>query len=173
MGSKTVDEQGNEVATTRAVTPVPADRAAVEQAARALLALIPDAPEDDGSAIMARLLGATDWEQFNEQAKLPNGKDMARRELVVRGMVKRPSELEAEPDGTGLRLDHYLVVDSVTLGGGEEVRWQTSAPALVVPLAKLWVWKKLPAVVRVDVAEKATRRGFRPLNLTVLSVNSA
>jgi len=172
MGGKTINPDGTEVTTSTAVTPVAADLAAVHAAAVALLALIPDAPDDDGSAIMARLLSATDWEEFNSQTKLPSGKEVTRRELVVRGLVKRPSELEAEPDGTGLRLDHYLVIDSVELGKGTELRWQTSAPALVIPLAKLYVWKKLPAVVRVDQAEKATRRGFRPLNLTVLSVNA-
>lgn len=172
MAGKTIDQTGAEVSGPGARTLVPADRQAVLEAAASLLALIPDAPDDDGSAILSRLLSAEGWEDLNSQGRLPNGKDVAGPELVVRDLVRRPTELEPDEDGTVIKLDYYLVVDSVTLGRGTELRWQTSAPALVFPLAKLYVWRKLPAVVQVKQSDKATRRGFRPLNLTVLSVNA-
>ena len=171
MAGKTVDQTGREVPPAPPQGLVVADRAAVLEAATALLDLIPDAVDDDGSGIIARLLDAESWEDLNQDSKLPAGKDIHGRDLVVRGMVKRFSDIEPEDDDLGVRLPHYLVIDSVYSGKGTEVRWQTSAPGLVIPLCKLYVWGKLPATVHIHQADKPTKRGFRPLNLEVLSVN--
>jgi hypothetical protein len=170
MAGRTINPDGSEVATTRPSSPVPADRATVVAQIKNLLDLVPDAPDDDGSAIMARLLSADTWEDLNAQGSLPSAKDLAPAQLRVTGIVKRLSDLEGEDDATGIRLDHYLVVDAVDVNTGEAVRWQSSAPGVVLPLAKLHVWGKLPAVVRLYKAEKKTRRGFTPINLEVQAV---
>jgi hypothetical protein len=170
VAKQVIDESGTEQPTARQVVPVAYDRAAVETASRALLDLVPDAPDDDGSAILGRILDADNWEDLSTQSKLPAGKDLVGRELQVLSIVKRVSELEPEDDGTGLRLDHYLVVESIDTRHGEVIRWQTSAPALVLPLCKLHSWGKLPAVVKIQQSDKPTRRGFRPLNLDIVSV---
>ena len=171
MRNKIIDETGAEVDTTKPTNPVPADRGAVLLAARELMALVPDAPEDDGSGILGRILAADDWEDLNSQTSLPNAKDVANRTLRYTGVVKRESDLETEDDGSGLRLDHYLVVDAVDIHNGEVVRFQTSAASVTLAIAKMVAFGKVPFVGTIRPVDKPTRRGFRPLNLTVEAVS--
>lgn len=171
MVRKTIDETGAEVAPAPPGTLAVADKAAVLEAARALLDLVPDATDDDGTGIIARLLEAEGWEDLNQLSKLPAGKDLVGVTMVIRAIAKRESDIEPEDDETGIRLDHYLVIDAVRSGLGTELRWQTSAPALVLPIAKLYVWGKFPATCTIRKAEKPTKRGFWPLNLEVQAVN--
>lgn len=170
--SKIVDESGAEVATTRPGNPVPADRAAVLTAARQLMDLVPDAPDDDGAGILARIIGAESWEDLNAENTLPNAQDMVRRQLRYTGVVKRPSDLASEDDGTGIKLDHYLVCDAVDINNGEVVRFQTSAASVALVIAKMVAFGKVPFVGTILAADKPTRRGYRPLNLTVESVHA-
>jgi hypothetical protein len=171
MRSRTVDQTGAEVVPGKVGEPRALDRAQVETAALALLDLVPDVPEDDGTGIFARLLDADDWEGLNLESKLPNGKDVVGRRLNVSVIGKRVSEVEVEEGSSKFRLPYYLVVDSTDIDNGEMVRWQTSAPALVLSLAKLHQWGKLPAVVQVSEGGKDRPGMSRPLNLTVLAVH--
>lgn len=151
---------------------VPANRAEVVRSFEALLMTVPDAPESDGFEIFADLVNAQSWEDLNRDSKLPDAKSQAARELKILSVVKRPSELELGEDEGGLpRWPYYLIVEAVRPSTGELVRFQTSSPGVGVPLIKLQNWGKLPAVVRIDVGE-TTRRGFNPLNLTVLAVHA-
>lgn len=170
MTRKIIDESGAEVVPARAGEPVVWTRSQVEVAASALLESIPDMVDDDGSGIYGRLLDAQDWEDLNSESKLPAGKDLVGKRLRVGAIGKRPSDMVAEDGDPGFRLDFYLVIDSVDTATGEMIRWQTSAPGLVLPLAKLHQFGKLPAIVYITQAEKPTKRGFRPINLTVLAV---
>lgn len=167
MRGNIVDGSGREVEATPRGNPVPADRGAVLTAARALMDLVPDAPEDDGSGILARIIGAENWEELNSENTLPNAKDMAGRQLRYTAVYKRLSDLETEDDGTGLKLDHYLVCDAVDVNKGEMVRFQTSAGSVALAIAKMVAFGKVPFIGTIKQSEKTTRRGFRPLNLTI------
>jgi len=167
---KTVDESGAEVVPARAGEPRGLARAQVEEAAAALLATVPDVAEDDGTGILSGILTATDWEDLNLGSKLPNGKDMVGVEQRVMSIAKRPSEVEVELGSTKFRLTHYLIIDAVNVNGGEVLRWQTSAPALVLALGKLYQWGKLPAIVEVYEGGKDRPGLSRPLNLRVHAV---
>jgi len=170
MTRKTIDEQGNSTLPARAGDPKVFDIAGVVDMALAMASMVPDAVDDDGSGIIGNLLEATSWEDLNAQSKLPNGKDVAGRRLIVQALAKRQSDLTADEDSSGIKLPFYLIVDAVDERTGEAVRWQTSAPALVVPLIKLHGWSKLPALCEVRKADKPTKRGFYPLNLHVHAV---
>ena len=167
MPRKVIDQTGAEVATTGPATLVPANRADVERAARELVTMIPEMPEGDGAGILAAILNATTVDELSRQSKLPAGKDLVGVEMKIYDVHRMPSDLEGEDDGTGIRLDDYVIVDALTGRDGTELRWQTSAPGLVLPIAKLYVWGKLPAVIRIQQADKPTKRGFRPLNVAV------
>jgi hypothetical protein len=170
VARKTVDESGAELAQANAGPTGVADPAAIFDAAVALIEDIPEAPDGDGLGIIGALLDADDWEDLNRDAHLPNGKDVAGQRLRVSSLARRLSDLGADDGTGGVRLPHYLVIDSVNIDTGEVVRWQTSAPALVVPLAKLHRWGRLPAIVQVNRADKPTKAGFYPLNLHVHAV---
>lgn len=171
MPRKIVDESGAELAPAAPGGLVAADRSAVVDAAIALMEMVPEAVDDDGTGIIANLLAAENWEDLNSQTKLPAGKELVGETLVLRAISRRVSELEDDDEGTGIKLPHYLIIDSVRSGLGTGVRWQTSSPGLVVPIVKLYVWGKFPATVRIDQSDKPTKKGFRPLNLNVLAVN--
>lgn len=170
MTRKIIDQQGNSTLPARAGDPRELDLAAVTDMAIAMGDSVPEAVSDDGAGIIGNLIGAGSWEDLNTISKLPNGKDMTGRRIIVQAIARRPSELQADDDATGVKLPYYLVVDAVDERTGESVRWQTSAPALVVPLIKLHGWGKFPALVEVRQSDKATARGFRPLNLFVHAV---
>jgi hypothetical protein len=170
MTRKIIDGDGNETVPARAGDPKSTSIAAVTDMALALSGAIPDAVDDDGSGIIGRLLEADSWEDLNSEAGLPNGKDVAGRRLITQAIAKRQSDLVADEDSSGIKLPFYLVIDAVDERTGEAVRWQTSAPALVVPLMKLHLWAKLPALTEVRKADKPTKRGFYPLNMHVHAV---
>ena len=168
MAKTTVDESGAEVAAQPRGNLVPADRAAIQQAALALIQMIPDMPESDGAGILADILNAESPDDLNRGTKLPSGPDLAPCQLVITDVHKMPSDLAGDDDDTGVRLGHYLIIESTSGPYREPIRWQTSAPGLVLPIAKLYAWGKLPALVEIKESDKPTRRGFRPLNLTVV-----
>lgn len=142
----------------------PADRSAIEQTFVALLDRVPDAVDDDGFGIFAGLVNAENWEDLNQQSKLPDARAMVGRRLKVFTVTKRPSDLA---EG----FSHYLIVEAADLTSGESVMFQTSSAGVAVPLIKLHVWGKLPAQVLISEPDKLTKAGHKPLNLTVLAVN--
>jgi hypothetical protein len=168
---KTINPDGTETVPARAGDPRALSKVEVEQAAAALLSTIPDVAEDDGTGILAGILAADDWEGLNMDSHLPNGKDQVGRKLSVQALAKRQSEIEVEDGVTKFRLTHYLIVDSADVDSGEFVRWQTSAPALVLGLAKLHSFGKLPAVIEVYEGGKDRPGLSRPLNLRVHAVH--
>lgn len=144
---------------------VPADRDAVVAQAIALIEEVPEAPESDGTEILDAILNAASWEQLNQSGKLPAAEDMAGRMLRVTGVWRRPSDLADS------LFPHYLVVESIDTHTGELCRWQTSSASPTLVLAKLVKFGKLPAVVKITMADKLTARGFRPANIEVLGVS--
>lgn len=168
MAKETVDETGTEVAQASRGNLVPADRAAVQEAALVLIRMIPDMPESDGAGIIADLLNATSPDELNRSSKLPAGQDLGGTEMTITDVHKLPSDLDGEDDGTGVKLGHYLIVDALVGTWRKPLRWQTSAPGLAVPVAQLYVWGKLPAHVRINRADKPTRRGFYPMNMEII-----
>ena len=168
MAKQTVDESGAAVETAPRGNLVPADRAAVEQAALTLVRMIPDMPESDGAGILAEILNATTPEELNRSSKLPAGQDLGGTTMVITDVHKLPSDLDGDDDGTGVRLGYYLIVDATVGSWRKPLRWQTSAPGLALPVCQLYVWGKLPAEVTIRKADKPTKRGFYPMNLEIV-----
>lgn len=126
--------------------------------------------DDDGFGMVQTILDATDWEDFaHDSSKLPKASEVANTKLRVREITRRESTIE-NGDDSGLDLPWYLVIDSTDIETGNRVLWQTSAATVVAKLIKLHNMGKLPAVVETRLADKVTKRGFRPVNLSVHSV---
>lgn len=173
MAGKTIDQAGNAVVPARAGALQTYTLDQVTDMAIALLDQVPDAVDDDGAGIIARLIEANTWEELNQESKLPAGKDLAGVMMSVQAIAKRPSDINTEDEeGSGIKLPYYLMIDAIRVGHGTELRWQTSAPGLVVPLIRLYLWGKFPAGVEIVRADKATKRGFFPVSLRVHTVNA-
>jgi hypothetical protein len=142
---------------------VSASRAELEGVFHDMLEAVPDAVDDDGFGIIAGLLEAEDWEGLNRESKLPDAVDQAGKQLKWTDVSKRPSDL-------GEGLPYYLIIDAVNVATGEAVKFQTSAPGVVIPAIKLQQWGKLPALCQIEKSAKPTKAGFYPLNVTVLAV---
>jgi hypothetical protein len=141
------------------------DRAEIERQFAALLEAVPDAVDDDGFGIQQALIEAETWEDLNKESKLPDAPSQAGKHLKVFSIAKRRSEIA---EG----LPYYLIVESVNTANGEAIRWQTSAASVAIVLVKLHSFGKLPALIRIDKAEKPTKAGFYPCNVTVLGVDA-
>lgn len=139
------------------------DRQAFEESVLALLEGIPEAGENDDISVYAQLMQAQSVEDFDTGGHLPAGRDLIGRRLKVESMARRVSDIEdADSDGK-FRLPFYLVIESVDTESGEGVRWQTSAPGIVLVLAKLHTWGQLPAIGHIAEQGKEKAGRSRPL----------
>jgi hypothetical protein len=143
------------------------DRVAFEESALALLEAIPEAGENDDIAIYAQLLAAESVEDFEVGGHLPAGRDLVGRRLKVEALSRRVSDIEDPDADAKFRLPFYVIPESVDVDSGEAVRWQTSSPGLVIPLAKLHMWGQLPAVVRIVETGKEKAGRSRALGLVI------
>jgi hypothetical protein len=131
---------------------------------------VPFADDGDGYGMVSAILDADNWQDFaSDSSTLPKASAVAGRDLRVREIVRRESDIEDGSD-SGLDLPWYIVIDSTDVNTGDQVMWQTSAATVITKLVKLHSMGKLPAVVRTSEAAKKTKRGFTPVNLSVLSV---
>lgn len=150
-----------------ATKPPPVNEAEVEPFSDALMAQfapvlesIPWDADDNGEGILSRMLNAEKWEDLNATGKLPAFRDLAPCRLKVESISKRESDI-------GGKMPVYLMVDCVNLATGEKLRAQTSAGQPFLAMAMLHHLGNLPAVIEVKFADKVTRSGFKPLNVTV------
>lgn len=125
--------------------------------------------DSDGLSIIGDILGANTLAdlQTELQSKLPKAEEVAGRQLKVNDLVRQMSTIDASENESAIQLPWYIMVDSTDTATGERVLWQTSAGSVTAKLARLYNLELLPAVVEVRKAEKATRKGFWPMNLIV------
>lgn len=130
------------------------------------LSAIPGPAEDDGLGMVYTILGATSWEQLQDEAsKLPDSEKVAGRRLKINNIERHDSTIV---DGL---TPFFLVIDSTDIDTGEMVMWQTSAQTVMAKLVRLYHLGSLPAIVETRKAVTPTRSGFYPINLIVHSVS--
>lgn len=123
-----------------------------------MIMAIPEAPESDGSEIIAAILMATSIDELQGTSKLPAGKELVGKTLRIDGITRFQSDIEGG-------LGHYLVVDATDTGSGEVIKWQTSAGALMATLVKLHFSDAFPAIV--EITSSTTRSGMVAVNAIV------
>ena len=126
---------------------------------------VPAAEDSDGSGIIADILMATSWEDLNnDQGALPNARAMLGKRVRVHRLERRES---TEQGGIGW----YLVITASDPKTGEQIMWQTSAMSVMAKLVKLHQLAgadgQVDALVEVTEADRDTRAGRRPLDLTI------
>lgn len=132
---------------------------------RPVFDLIEWSADDDGTGMLLRMLEAETWEDLNTEQSLPALKDLAPCRLKILGIRKRESEMDG-------RMPIYLIVEAINLATGGAVTFNTGAGNPFIALAMLNKFGNFPAIVEVRAADKLTKRGYRPLNLTVEGAES-
>lgn len=160
MARKTIDQTGAEVSGPTAEVAVVADHDVIMDQAKALIMGIPEAVDGDGSGLLSAILSANTLDELQEGQHLDSARDLAGRTIKVTELSRRESDLDSE-------LGWYVIVRGVDLETNRPVQFSTSALGVVLPLAKLHSWGSLPAIVKITEADRPTKAGYRPLNLTV------
>jgi hypothetical protein len=149
-------------ATSTDVQPISTE-AILEQFGSMLMA-IPLAEDDDGTGILLGILQANTPEDLNVGGKLPEAEDMLGKDLVIRSIERRESTLEDNEMG------YYLVVRGTEGPHQTPFVFGTGSKGITAALVKLYAHGWLPALCKVEQSPKETKKGFRPLNLRVVSV---
>lgn len=129
-----------------------------------LLADVPDFDGGDGLGMVDDILNASTWQDLQGEANgLPKAELVANRELIVTRIEKAESTIADS------LTPFYLIVTSYDPAKQEVVRWQTSAATVMAKLVRLHSLNALPVIVRLSKADKPTRSGMFPMNMTVLA----
>lgn len=122
--------------------------------------------DSDSLAFVAQVLNEADVTDLigEMQTKLPKAEEVAGRKLKVYDLARNDSDIEDTP------YPYYLVVHSTDTETGDTVLWQTSAGEPLAKLLRIYEANKLPALVETRKADKATRKGFYPVNMIVYSM---
>ena len=131
---------------------------------------IPEAVDGDGAGMVADILNAESVDQLVGETEFPSAKDIAERYpnqmfRLEPNLVRRESTIESETD---YKMPFYIIA-SLRSQNGETIRFNTSAATVLAKVLKLHQFNALPAVVSFSLAD-ATKKGFRPVNMTVHSV---
>lgn len=131
-----------------------------EAAARlaALLATVPVDDESGNQRIAEQLLEGGNLLDLNKPWDSSGGRALAGKQLRIDAIKGRPSRYPG-----GLRA--FLVAEYVDTQTGERGVMTTSAMAPVIQLARVSAEGWLPAYCVVEVADRATERGFFPYHL--------
>lgn len=164
---KTITENGESTAPALFGAGSALDRQAFEESILTLLSAIPEAGENDDISVYAQLMAAQSVDDFDTGGHLPAGRDLVGRRLKVESFARRVSDIEDDDSDGKFRLPFYLVIESVDTDSGEGVRWQTSAPGIVIVLAKLYSWGQLPAIGHIVEQGKEKAGRSRPLAFVI------
>jgi hypothetical protein len=137
-----------------------------------------DSAESSGSTentVEKIILAETEEEMWEaDELGLIGGRDLVDKEMSVRSFLIRYSTSRTAPDGEAIQsafVDNqgrgmYLLVTSTLLENGEEIVWNTSAPAIVSKLVWLHENSKLPmeCVIRgKDLGAGKTYLSLKPV----------
>lgn len=125
---------------------------------------IPLAEDDDGTGILLNILQANRPEDLNVGGELPEAEDMIGQDLVVRSIERRESTRDDN------ELGYYLVVRGTEGTHHKPFVFGTGSKGITAALVKLYAHGWLPALCKVEKSAKATKGGFYPLNLKIVSV---
>lgn len=122
---------------------------------------IPDGGEGGGERIIEALLAAKTIDDLNQPWEGTSGSKLAGKVLRIETLTKQPSDYT---DGPSI----FLVVSSTDTKTGEKVTWTTSAIAVIIQLAVAYMLGMFPIIAEVVLAERETKKGYRPYHLRII-----
>jgi hypothetical protein len=133
----------------------------------AMVASIPETDDDDASErIVLQLLGADDVGDLNAPWDSVPAEELAGKRLRIDTIERRPSDFQ---DGLGV----YLVCKGLILDTGEKLVYTTGAVSIVAQLVRAHFLGGLPAICELIIADRPTKKGYRPQHLKFLALGYA
>lgn len=128
---------------------------------------IPEADDSEAyESIVTQLLSADGLDALNAPWESGKAEQLAGKRLKIESMARRASDY-----GEGLGI--YLVIKGTNLETGERFTLTIGSVSVVAQLARIHHLGALPAVVELQVADRPTSKGYRPMHLKVLSLSVA
>lgn len=132
-----------------------------------MVAGIPETDDEDASErIVLQLLGATDAAELNAPWDSAPAEELAGKRLRIDTIERRPSDFQ---DGLGV----YLVCKGLILDTGEKLVFTTGAISIVAQLVRAHFLGGLPAICELVIAERPTKKGYRPQHLKIMALGYA
>lgn len=132
-----------------------------------MVAGIPELDDEDASErIVLQLLAATDVTDLNAPWDSATAEDLAGKRLRIDTIARQPSDFQ---DGLGV----YLVCKGLNLDTGEKLVFTTGAVSIVAQLVRAHFLGGLPAICELVIAERPTKKGYRPQHLKVHALGYA
>lgn len=127
----------------------------------ALIASIPDAPDDAEARMIEQILNASHPSEIDapwRSGSLGKYKDQV---LTVVELSKLPSDLDEA-------VGFFVVLRGTVRGTGEPFTASTSSHMVLAQLVRLWLAEAFPIDVIPRVSERKSRNGFYPQHLEMV-----
>lgn len=132
-----------------------------------MVAGIPETDDEEASErIVLQLLGAQDASDLNAPWDSAPAEELAGKRLRIDTIERRPSDFQ---DGLGV----YLVCKGLILDTGEKLVFTTGAISIVAQLVRAHFLGGLPAICELVIAERPTKKGYRPQHLKIMALGYA
>jgi dihydrofolate reductase len=128
---------------------------------RAFSQMVTAIPEDDDNAmddILATIMGSATWEDLNKAWESAKGERLAGRILRIDTVTRHDSDFAES-------LGFFLVAKGVDTKTGETFAWPTGSVGTMAQLARAYLSGWLPLFAEVIIAERPTKKGYRPQHL--------
>lgn len=123
---------------------------------------IPEAQDEDAyEQIVTQLLNANGVDELNAPWDTAAAEALGGHRLRIESLERRATDYA---EGLGL----YLVIKGTDMGTGEKFVTTTGAIAIVAQLARAYFLGGLPLIAEWIIADKPTKKGYRPQHLRVI-----
>lgn len=124
----------------------------------ALIAAIPDAPDDAEARIIESILNASSAQEIDAPWRSGSLVKYRDQTLTITELSKVPSDKDPV-------VGYFVVLRGTVRGTGEPFTASTSSHAILAQLVRIWLAEALPIDVIPRVAERPSRNGFHPMHL--------
>lgn len=132
-----------------------------------MVAGIPELDDEDASErIILQLLAASDVSELNAPWDSASAEDLAGKRIRIDTITRQQSDFT---DG----LQVYLVCKGLNLETGEKLVFTTGAISIVAQLVRAHFLGGLPAICELVIAERPTKKGYRPQHLKIHALGYA
>jgi hypothetical protein len=133
----------------------------------AMAAGIPEtAGEDAYDEILTQILSAGSVPELNAPWDTHKAEQLEGHRLRIDSIKRSASDFA---DGLGM----YLVCKGVNLTSGEKITVTLGAISVVAQLAKVHYLDGFPLLCRIVIAERPTKRGYRPIHLNIIALRTS
>lgn len=124
------------------------------------------AGEDAYDDILTQIMNASSVLELNAPWDTHKAEQLEGHRLRIDSIKRSESDFA---EGLGM----YLVCKGVNLTSGEKFTLTIGSVSAVAQLAKVHYMEGFPVVCRIVIAERPTKRGYRPVHLNIIALRSS